>query len=121
MKTIQQLKEAIENEPARSAWSKGIKLYALELIEQLPDDQEFYGSPTDVKTLLNGADDWSQFSYGGCSFIYDQDIAERLCSPSEYKRSREGERRPNARENWLDTQARALSQASNLICKLAKS
>jgi len=120
MKTIQQLKEAIEKLPARSAWSKGVKLYALELIEQLPDGQEFCGSPADKKDLLNGADDWSQFSYGGCSLIYNQDIARRLCSLSEYKRTREGERRPNAQENWLDTQARALSQASNLICRLAK-
>jgi hypothetical protein len=120
MKTIKELKDAIQRQPARSAWSRGVKSYAHELIEELPDDQEFFGSPADVKTLLHGAVDWSQCSYGGCSLIYDQDIAERLCSPSEYKRSREGERRPNARENWLDCQARALFQASNLICRLAK-
>jgi len=121
MKTIKQLREAIEATPARSAWDKAVKLYALELIEELPDDQEFYGSPADKKELLNGADDWHQYSEGGCSLIYNQDIAERLCSPSEYKRTREGERQPNARENWLDVQARALFQASNLICRLAKS
>jgi len=108
MKTIQQLREAIENEPARSAWRKGVKLYALEIIQELPADREFYGSPADVKTLLNGADDWSQFSYGGCSLIYNQDIAERLA------------RQPNARENWLEVQARALYQASLLICRLAE-
>ena len=108
MKTIKQLKEAIDQHPAHSAWRIGVKLYALELIEEMEDTREFYGSPADVKTLLNGADDWSQFSYGGCSLIYDQDIARRLCSPSEYNRTREGERQPNARENWLDTQARAL-------------
>lgn len=120
MKTILQLREAIENEPARSAWSKGVKLYALEIIQELPADREFYGSPADKKDLLNGADDWSQFSYGGCSLIYNQDIAERLCSPSEYKRTKEGKNPPNARENWLDTQARALFQAQRLICRLAK-
>ena len=120
MKTIKQLREAIEATPARSAWDKGIKLYALELIEELPDDQEFYGSPADKKELLNGADDWQQYSRAGCSFVYDQDIAERLCTPSEYKRSRGGERRPNARETWLDVQARALYQAAALILRLAK-
>ena len=120
MKTIKQLREAIKNSPARSAWDKGIKLYALELIEELPDDQEFYGSPADWKTLLNGAEDFTQYSWAGCSFIYDQDIAERLCTPSEYKRSRGGERRPNARETWLDVQARALYQAAALILRLAK-
>ena len=121
MKTIKQLREAIEATPARSAWSKGVKEYALELIEELPDDQEFYGSPADKKELLNGAENWEQYSWAGCSFIYDQDIAERLCSPSEYRRSRGGERRPNARETWLDVQARALYQAAVLIFSLAKS
>ena len=120
MKTISQLKKAIEKEPARSAWNKGVKLYALELIEELPDDQEFYGSPADKKVLLNGADSWQQYSEGGCSFIYDQDIAERLCNPSEYKRTREGERQPNAREQWLDVQARALCQAAAMILRLSK-
>ena len=120
MKTINQLREAIKNSPARSAWDKGIKLYALELIEELPDDQEFYGSPADKKELLNGADDWQQYSEGGGALIYDGDIAKRLCNPSEYKRTREGERQPNARESWIDAQARALYQAAALILRLAK-
>ena len=127
MKTISQLREAIKNSPAhdfnpaRSAWDKGVKLYALELIEEMPGDQEFHGSPADKKDLLNGADDWQQYSYGGCSFIYDQDIAERLCNPTEYKRTKEGQNPPNAREQWIDVQARALYQAERLIMKLAKS
>lgn len=120
MKTIKQLREAIEATPARSAWSKGVKLYALDLIADMEDTREFYGSPADWKTLLNGAEDFTQYSWAGCSFIYDQDIAERLCTPSEYKRSRGGERRPNARESWLDVQARALYQAAALIVRLAK-
>ena len=107
MKTINQLREAIKNSPARSAWSKGVKLYALELIKELPAIQEFYGSPADQKTLLDGADDWKQFSWYGCSLIYDEDIAERLCNP-------------NAKEKWLDVQARALYQAAALILDLAK-
>ena len=54
------------------------------------------------------------------SLIYNEDIAERLCTPSELKKTRHGERRPNAREEWLDTQARALFQAYNLIGRLAR-
>ena len=119
MKTISQLRTAIELTPARSAWSKGIKLYALELIEEMPADQEFYGSPADKKELLNGAGNWQQYSEGGCSLIYDQDIAERLCNPSEYKRTKEGQNPPNARESWIDAQARALYQAAALIVRLA--
>ena len=62
--------------------------------------------------LLSGAKDWKEYSWGGRSLIYDQDIAERLSSPSELRKTNNGQRRPNAREEWLDTQARALYQAS---------
>lgn len=120
MKTISELREAIEKKSARSAWGKGVKEYALELIEEMEDTAEFYGSPADKKELLNGAEDWSQYSCGGCSLIYDADIAKRLCTSSELKKSRNGERKPNKSEEWLDTQARALHQASNLIMRLAK-
>ena len=97
----------IRNTTARAAWSKGVKAYALDLLAELPD--EIPAAPRDIKALmLNGASDWTEYSYGGCALIYDGDIAERLCTPSEL-------RRPNGREEWLDTQARALSQAAQLI------
>ena len=118
MKTIKELRQAIENEKTRSAWDKGKKAYALELLEEFPEDQEFYASPADKKALLNGAADWSQYSWGGSSLIYNSDIAERLCNPSELKKTRNGERRPNSREEWLDTQARALYQASNRVSRI---
>jgi hypothetical protein len=69
------------------------------------------------RALLNGAADWNQYSWDGCSLCYDGQIAERLCTPSELKKTRHGERRPNSREEWLDTQARALFQASNRVKK----
>lgn len=118
--TIKELRKAIEDEKTRSAWDNGKKVYALELLEDFPEDQEFYANPADKKSLLNGADDWSQYSWGGSSLIYDCDIAERLCTPSELKKTRNGERRPNSREEWLDTQARALYQAANMICRIAR-
>lgn len=71
--------------------------------------------------LLNGARDWSQYSWGGCALVYDGDIAEHYCTPSELKRTRNGERRPNSREEWLDVQARALSQASRRVQDAIKS
>lgn len=118
--TIKELRKAIEDEKTRSAWDNDKKVYALELLEDFQEDQEFYASPADKKALLNGADDWSQYSWGGSSLIYDCDIAERLCTPSELKKTRHGERRPNSREEWLDTQARALYQAANMICRIAR-
>lgn len=60
---------------------------------------------------MNGADGWSDYSWGGSALIYNEDIALRLCTPSELKRTANGSKRPNAREEWLDVQARALYQA----------
>jgi hypothetical protein len=120
MKKIKELKQAIENEKARSVWSKAVKIYANELVEEMEDTREFYGSPADMKDLLNGASDWKQYSEGGCSLIYDADIAERTSNPTELKITRNGERNPNSRESWLDVQARALYQAANMIKRLAR-
>jgi hypothetical protein len=106
------LYKKLESIKSRSAWSRGVQSYALELVESA----EVELTPDNVKAvLLNGARDWSQYSYGGCSAIYDADIAERVCTPSELKKKEGGELQPNSRENWLDVQARALSQALRLI------
>src|SRR3990167_9634133 len=120
MTTIKELREKIGRNSARSAWERGVNAYALELIEELPDDAEFYGSPADRKTLLNGADTWTQYSEGGAALIYDADIAERTCNPSELKKTRGGELQPNSRETWIDVQARALYQAAIVIQHIAK-
>ena len=127
MKTISEIRTAIENEKTRSAWSKGVKEYALELLEELEEAiKSGYFSAENIadraamkKQLLNGADDWSAYSWGGSALIYDGDIAERLCCPSELKKTKGGENRPNSREEWLDVQARALSQAARHIVREA--
>jgi hypothetical protein len=108
-----QLIENISARKARSAWEKARNIYALELLE---DAEEGFSSAD----LLNGARTWKEFSEGGSSLIYNADIAERLCSPSELKRTREGQRAPNSRESWLECQARCLSQAATLISTLSK-
>lgn len=125
MGNIEKLYQSIESEKQRSAWDKGVTKYALELVEQLGEqinggyfeELDLTESKKVRAALLNGAADWSQYSWGGCSLIYDSDIAERLCNPSELKKTRNGERRPNSREEWLDTQARALFQAANRVCR----
>lgn len=119
MINIETIKKALENRNDRSAWDKGVTGYALELLNGL--DCETYKNKEELKkALLNGADSWEAYSWGGCSEVYNKDIAARLCTPSELKKSRNGERRPNSREEWLDTQARALFQAYNRIIKAAK-
>lgn len=107
----------------KSAWDRGVQEYAEELAEDLA---EYIGcgdiTLDDLRTregaqaaMLNGADSWHQYSWGGSALIYDCDIAARLCTPSELKRTRNGERRPNGSEEWLDCQARALVQASRRV------
>lgn len=105
----------LENMSKRSAWDRGVHEYAVELVEELENVEDICNSRLLQKALLNGAGNWSEFSWGGCSLIYNQDIAERLCTPSELKNTRNGKRKPNANEEWLDTQARALYQANRRI------
>jgi hypothetical protein len=118
MKTNTELVETIAAMPARSAWKRGVRAYALEMVEGAEGELACVADLE--KELLNGARTWKEFSDGGCALIYDSEIAELLCSPSEYKKTREGERAPNARETWLDVQARALGQAANLIATVSK-
>ena len=120
MTTIDTIRTTITARRARSAWDKGVTLYALELLDNIRDLPAADNRQEIKKALLNGARDWSEYSYGGCSMIYDGDIAARLCSPSEFRRTRGGEWRPNRRESWLGVQARALFQACLLICRAAE-
>lgn len=96
-----------------SAWKAGVNLYVEEFVEFLQEN-----NLTATKAnLLNGAQTWIEYSYGGCSLIYDADIAERLCSPSELKRKKGGDLQPCRDETWLDVQARALSRAASIVLK----
>lgn len=124
MKAYNEIKKELEARKDRSAWSKGVTVYALELLEEYQERAEYEGREAADRAefkawLLNGADSWESYSYGGSSLIYNGDIAKRLCCPSEYKRTREGERRPNSREEWLDVQARALYQAACRLSRIA--
>ena len=117
---------------SRSAWDRGVDAYALDILDTIEDRADLDGYPLTAGTFreyaLNGAKDyqhpddlraaWGVASWGGSYLIYNEDIARRLCSPSEFAKTKNGERRPNAREEWLDTQARALFQAFNRLSKI---
>lgn len=116
---LAKVKETLEQRKDRSAWSRGVNGYAVDMLQQI---EEYYKggyiSADDLETwttaeavALNGARDWDEYSWGGSALVYDGDIAAALCNPSELKKTRNGERRPNSREEWLDVQARALRQA----------
>ena len=99
----------------RSVYSRAVQTYALELLEDIED----HAAPITDELLRNGARTWQDYSYGGSALIYDADIAERLCSPSELKRKRGGDVPPSRVTTWLDCQARALYLAARLILRNA--
>lgn len=127
MKTISEIRNAIDNIRTRSAWSAGVKTYADEILNNIATAEAEHRIDMATATrhdleiaALGGADNWGAYSWGGCSLIYNNDIAATLCAPSELKRTRNGARRPNSREEWLDVQARALYQACEMVCRLAE-
>ena len=121
------LAKKLDNVKTRSAWDKGVKAYAEELIEELETNVSHgYITADDLcnrrmfeRAMLNGAHDWKQYSEGGCSLCYNWQIAERLCSPWELRKTDNGRKDPNSRESWIDVQSRALFQAAHLVLSLA--
>lgn len=121
------LAEKLYNVKTRSAWDKGVKAYAEELVEELKINVRYgYITAEDLcnrrmfeRAMLNGAHDWKQYSEGGCSLCYNGQIAERLCAPWELRKTDNGRKEPNSRESWIDVQSRALFQAANLVLSLA--
>lgn len=111
MVTKAQIQKALTGRTGRSAWDKGVLYYARKMVNNNLEGRVDYSKAKLRKALLNGASSWKQASEGGFYYIYNGDIAKRLCNPSEYKKTQGGKLRPNSREDWLDVQARELSQA----------
>ena len=103
------IRNKLSKENPRSKWGRAVIAYANELLDHLEDQIAFYGPSLEIneKTLLNGAENWKAYSEGGNSLIWNADIAERVCTPSELKRCK--------RADWMEIQGRALFQASKLI------
>lgn len=107
-KTITKIKLS----PGRTKWEKGVKKYALELAEEV-EGEEYLSGEEFRKALLNGAEGWRQYSYGGCALISDEEIFCRLLPKSTFKKMIKEEA-----FEALDLQTRALKEASDLIIKL---
>lgn len=124
MKKIIEIKKEVADVKAKSAWRKGVKNYAIDLLDELADgfgNEYQFDNTVDLENgLLNGAINWNDYSYGGCALVYDEDIAKALCTPSELKKSKNARYNPNCRETWIDVQTRALKQAWLLIRNIAK-
>lgn len=73
--------------------------------------------------LLNGADNWREYSYGGDALVYNVDIAVRFFTPSEMRRYMANGHDASMAfhgEPMLDLQARALRQAERVISRYAR-
>lgn len=118
---VNEIRARLEAVKTRSCWDRDVKGFALNLLRSYIDICEYCdnnGRPIpelNEETLLNGADDWNAYCYGGGALIYDGDIAKNLCTPSELKRTDNGNKAPNDREGWQDVQARAYFQAYRML------
>lgn len=70
MKAYNEIKKELEARKDRSAWSKGVTVYALELLEEYQERAAYEGREAADRAefkawLLNGADSWESYSYGG--------------------------------------------------------
>ena len=126
VQTFDVIERIIALDEARSAWDRGVKEYAYDLLHELREAVECGWVDADdlcnprllEKAMLNGARSWREFSEGGCSLIYDCDIAERLSTPSELLKTHGGLEAPNRSESWIDVQSRALFQACDMILRV---
>lgn len=108
----------IKKQPCRGQWGKGVRAYKLELVEALPENVPEPDKAIEI--MLNGADDWKHYSYGGSALVNNEDIARRLCTERALKVNHYGNRPPNKRngDSWLDIQANALIRAAEEIVEL---
>lgn len=121
--------EKLDGIKPSSTWRKGVLNYAYDLIENVFEGIKCeYFNPFEVeitdymvaKYCFNGARNATEYSYGGCALIYDEDIANQLYTLEELIRCNFGRKQPNNRETWLDVQARALFQAAKLLVNIVK-
>lgn len=111
-----ELRKLVEEIPNTSAWKRGIKKYTDELLDNLEEKSQYYERlPKDENELeswlLKGARNWENYSYRGYSLKSSRQIAERLCTPSEFKRKADGRLAPSRHDNWFNEQAKALNYA----------
>lgn len=118
---VNEIRARLEAVKTRSCWDRGVKEFAHTLLRSYEDICEYCdnnGQPIpelNEETLLNGADDWNAYCYGGGALIYNTDIAKALCTPSMLKKKDGGRLDPNHCEIWMDVQVRAYYQAFRLL------
>ena len=123
---IKRVTNEVNNTKTRSAWNKGVKAYALELLGQFEEWSEYNEQngervpELDERTALNGASDWDAWAFGGCGLCYDAYIAERLCTPSELRKTKGGIYPPTGANSWLLVESHAMRQAWRMIAEAVR-
>lgn len=93
-----------------------LKDYCHELLDRLEDIIEYqYCENVTERLLLNGADDWYKYSWGGCSLVYNYDLAKRLLTADEFEEWKASDDTDFHGENLLDIQAELLKIAYRTI------
>ena len=94
---------------------------AIDLLDNLKETSYQINTMKDVrKALLNGAQNWDQYSYGGCALIYDGDIADHYLSEDkkkDFKFKRGPEKGCWNGIKLLDFQATCLREANRTCLK----
>lgn len=116
--TLSAIRANIENSRTRSAWSRGVNLYALDILDSMAERADWYYSiyeeypKMSESFALNGASDWRHYAEGGNGLIYTYKIVGRLCTPGEIRKYNDGKFR---NINFIEVEARALYQAFRVI------
>ena len=106
----------------RSAWSRGVRDFAEDLLAKLDNNISDGWYSEDIledwtkteQAMLNGAKDWKHYAWSGCGLCYNADIAKALCNKTELKKTHNGALKPNKEEDWPDVYGRAMYQAAAL-------
>jgi hypothetical protein len=121
--TVAEVRNVIKARKCRSAWDRGVQAAALDMCDDMDEWAEFNKWPNGYipngdysatkKMLLNGAENWIQYSLGGCALVPNADIAERFLPPS--KRDAALRKSDIESDYLLNIQADGLRRAGCLI------
>ena len=90
----------IENEICNTQEEKNINYYAISHLEDISNYLDYekldpeienvskieWSNGSLIKTILNGAKDFEQWSNGGCGLISNYDLAKTLLNPEKFKK-----------------------------------
>lgn len=121
-KTYSEIHTILIQEKPRSAWARGVNNIAMNIVAEILENADgndaphFYSVPDFVRHFYGAS--LREAVDGGCFLVYDYDIAENFCTPSELKRTKNAESNLNNAETWLDVMYRGAYQAIRHIITL---